>query len=591
MANQEDLPISVEFNVPATMRDGTVLRANVYRPAGAGRWPVLLTRLPYGKDLPIAAASLDPVQAARRGYVVIIQDTRGRFASEGDWYPYRNEPLDGFDTIEWAARLPYSNGQVGMFGGSYFGYTQWLAAINQPPSLKVMAPNITWNDPLNGGYYRGGAFELGKLANWSLLMGLAVLIRRHRGDYGRLGQDIAALVHEMDTIGTEGGWSLPLQEFAPFKELDVAPSFFDILKHPMDRAFFDPITVRGKHEQVTVPSLNMGGWYDIFLQDTIGNFKAMREYGSTPQARQSKLLIGPWSHGGTMNPIGERNFGFAGTAGFIDMRGDLGSMQLRWFDTWLKGIDTGMLNEAPIKIFVMGANKWRDEYEWPLARAIETRYYLHSNGKANTLHGDGTLSTEPPTNEAADHYDYDPANPVMTRGGALLLSSEYPAGPYDQRGTESREDVLVYSTPPLEHDIEVTGPITVHLWAVSGAPDTDFVARLVDVYPDGYAQNLTDGIIRARYRNFNQGEAPSLIEPGHVYEYDIDLWSTSNLFKAGHRIRLDVTSSNFPRWDRNPNTGHEFGSDAALAVAHQTILHDSDHPSYAMLPVVPGEMS
>jgi putative CocE/NonD family hydrolase len=589
MANQEDLPISVEFNVPATMRDGTVLRANVYRPAGEDKWPVLLTRLPYGKDLPIASTTMDPVQAARRGYVVIVQDTRGRFASEGDWYPYRNEPLDGFDTIEWAARLPYSDGQVGMFGGSYFGYTQWLAAMHQPPSLKAIAPYITWNDPLNGGYYRGGAFELGKLAGWSLMMGLAVLIRRYRGDYSTLSREVAALVHEMDTIGTEGKWSLPLKDFGPFKTQDVAPSFFDILKHPMDREFFNPITVRGKHERVTVPSLNIGGWYDIFLQDTIGNFQAMRELGSTPQARQSKLLIGPWSHGGTLNPIGEHNFGFAGTSAFINMQGDLTSMQLRWFDHWLRGIDTGMLNEAPIKLFVMGANKWRDEYEWPLARAVETHYYLHSNGKANTLHGDGMLSTEPPASETPDRYDYDPSNPVMTRGGALLLSPEYPAGPFDQRGTEGRADVLVYSTPPLEHDIEVTGPITVHLWAISSAPDTDFVARLVDVYyPDGYAQNLTDGIIRARYREFTKGQAPSLIEPGKPYEYEIDLWSTSNLFKTGHRIRLDVTSSNFPRWDRNTNTGHEFGSDDKLAVAHQIILHDHDHPSYVVLPLVPA---
>ena len=465
-----------------------------------------------------------------------------------------------------------------MFGGSYFGYTQWLAAIHQPPSLKAIAPNITWNDPLNGGYYRGGAFELGKLSSWSLLMGLGVLMRRHQGDYQTLGQSIVSLVQAMDTIGTEGNWSLPLQAFEPFKAQDVAPSFFDILAHPMDREFFDPITVLGKHEQVTVPSFNIGGWYDIFLQDTIANFKLMREHGSTPEARQSKLLIGPWSHGGTMNPIGERNFGFGATAAFIDMRADLVSRQVRWFDHWLKGIDTGLMNEAPIKLFVMGANIWRDEQEWPLARAVETRYYLHSNG---------TLSTETLGNETPDTYDYDPAHPVMTRGGALLLSPEFPAGPYDQRSTESREDVLVYSTSPLEQDIEVTGPITVHLWAVSSAPDTDFVARLVDVYPDGYAQNLTDGIIRARYRDFARGAALSLIEPGRAYEYDIDLWSTSNLFKAGHRIRLDVTSSNFPRWDRNPNTGHEFGSDDELAVAHQTILHDEKHPSYVVLPVVP----
>ncbi len=248
-----------------------------------------------------------------------------------------------------------------------------------------------------------------------------------------------------------------------------------------------------------------------------------------------------------------------------------------------------MLNEAPIKLFVMGANAWRDEQEWPLARAVETRYYLHSNRRANTLHGNGYLTTDPPDigEPPSDHYDYDPANPVITRGGAVLMSPEYPAGPFDQRPVESREDVLVYTTAELKEDLEVTGPIIVHLWAISSAPDTDFVARLVDVHPDGYARNLTDGIIRARYRNFARGEAPSLIEPGTAYEYEIDLWATSNVFKAGHRIRLDVTSSSFPRWDRNPNTGHDFGANSELALAHQTILHDREHPSYVVLSVVP----
>ncbi len=587
MATQPDLPIMTEFNVPATMRDGVVLRANVYRPVGEGQWPVLLTRLPYGKDLPIGSSSMDPLQVARRGYIVIVQDTRGRMASEGAWYPYVNEPLDGVDTIAWAAQLPYSNGQVGMYGSSYFGSTQWLAALHQPPALRVLSPNITWNDPLNGGSFRGGAFELGKQANWNLMMGLGVLMRSHRNDHKALRKAIVALVRETDALGSQGYWSLPLNNFAPLKELDIAPSFFDAIAHPMERKFFDTITVRDKHERVTVPSLNTGGWYDIFLQDTISNFTNMQQHGSTSEARQSKLLIGPWTHGGVMNPVGELNFGFGATAAFIDLQTDLVSLQLRWFDYWLKGVENGITSEKPIKLFIMGANTWRDEDAWPLARAVPTRYYLHSNGKANTLHGDGGLSVEIPDSETSDHYAYDPAHPVITRGGALLMSPEYPAGPRDQRATESREDVLVYGTPPLEQDIEVTGPITVHLWAISSAPDTDFVARLVDVHPDGYAQNLTDGIIRARYRNFSRGEAPSLITPGQAYEYEIDLWATSNLFKAGHRIRLDVTSSNFPRWDRNPNTGHALGSDDELLVAQQSILHDRAHPSYVMLPVIP----
>ena len=588
MPTQTSQQITVEFNVPATMRDGAVLYANVYRPAGEGRWPVLLTRLPYGKDLPSGTSVLDPPQVARRGYVVIVQDTRGRFTSEGEWDPYRYESLDGVDTIAWAAQLPYSNGKIGMYGASYYGYTQWLAAIHQPRALKAMVPYITFNDQLNGGRFRGGAFELGKTANWNLMIGMDVLMRRHGGDRQALGRAIASLARETDALGTDGYWSLPLKDFAPLKRDDIAPTFFGDVERPMDRDYFADITVLGKHERVTVPSFNIGGWYDIFLQDTLSNFTAMRQQGSTTEARQSKLLIGPWIHGRGINPIGEFNFGFGASTAFIDLQIDFMSLQLRWFDHWLKDIDTGMLREAPIKLFVMGANAWRDEHEWPLARAVEARYYLHSNGRANTLNGDGSLSTDRPSVEPADRYAYDPANPVITRGGALLMTPEYPAGPFDQRPTESRVDVLVYTTPPLERDVEVTGPIIVHLWAASSAPDTDFVARLVDVHPNGYAQNLTDGIIRARYRNFAQGEAPTLIEPGKAYEYEIDLWATSNLFKAGHRIRLDVTSSNFPRWDRNPNTGHDFGVDAELAVVHQMILHDHEHPSYVVLPIVPA---
>jgi putative CocE/NonD family hydrolase len=571
---QQPRAITVEFDVPATMRDGTILRANVYRPAGEGHWPVLLTRLPYGKDLPLGTSVLDPVQAARRGYVVIVQDTRGRFRSDGEWYPFRYEADDGADTIAWAAALPYADGQVGMYGASYFGFTQWSAATRQPPALKAMVPFITWADALNGLSFRGGAFELGLHASWHLLQGLDVLVRRHAGDHGALGEAVRSLCREIDALGPEGYWSLPLIEFAPLRRQNVAPAFFEELATPMDRARSEPYTILGKHERVRVPTLNVGGWYDIFLSDTIANFRAMRSLGIP-----SRLLIGPWTHGGSHNPVGQMNFGFGAQLGFIDLREDFGSLQLRWFDHWMKGIDTGVLSEPPIKLFVMGANVWRDEQEWPLARATDTPYYLRQGGR---------LSPEPPGSEQPDGYDYDPSDPVPTLGGALLMTPEYPPGPFDQRPIEARPDVLLYTTPPLANDVEVTGPIVVHLWAVSSAPDTDFVARLVDVYPDGRSINLTDGVIRARYRNFGRGEPPTLIEPGRPYEYEIDLWATSNLFRAGHRIGLQVTSSCFPRWDRNPNTGHSFAVDSVLRVAHQQILHDREHPSHVVLPIIRG---
>jgi putative CocE/NonD family hydrolase len=574
MMQHQPQAITVDIDVPARMRDGTLLRANIYRPAGEGRWPVLLTRLPYGKDLPLGGSVLDPVQAARRGYVVIVQDTRGRLASDGDWYPFRSEADDGVDTIAWAADLPFSDGQVGMYGASYFGYTQWSAAVEQPPALKAMVPFITWADPLNGLVYRGGAFELGLGASWNLMMGLGQLFRRYGRDPRALGPALMAWAHESDALGTTGYASLPLAEFAPLRRQEVAPAFFDWMGAPLDctQEPYSYLTILGKHDQVQAPTLNVGGWYDIFLAGTITNFQAMRAQG-----KPAKLLIGPWTHGGTSNPIGERNFGFGAQAGLIDLRMDFGSLQLRWFDHWLKGADTGMMAEAPIKLFVMGANVWRDEQEWPLARAVDTPWYLHT---------DGGLSPERPASETPDRYDYDPADPAPTRGGALLMTPEYPGGPYDQRAVEARPDVLVYQSAPLERDTEVTGPITVRLWAVSSAPDTDFVARLTDVFPDGRSVNLTDGIVRARYRRLAQGEAPSPIEPGRPYEYAIDLWATSNVFQRGHQIGLQVTSSCFPRWDRNPNTGHPLGADAALQVAQQEILHDREHPSHVVLPLV-----
>lgn len=595
MVMQPNQQVVVDYDVPATMRDGVTLRANIFRPAGEGPWPVLLTRLPYGKDLPLGSSAMDPAQVARRGYMVIVQDTRGRFTSEGEWVPFIHEAEDGVDTVAWAAQLPQSNGKVGMYGVSYFGFTQWATAIHQPPALHAMTPVLTWNDPFNGVTFRGGALELGTAASWQLNMALDVLVRRHRGNPQALGPAIYQVVQQINALGTHGYSSLPLNEFAPLKQQDVAPHFFNAFSHPLEREheLTRPMHILGHHHKVTVPTLNIGGWYDIFLQDTITNFKIMREEGRTPEARQSKLLIGPWSHGGMLNPIGEMNFGFGAGAAFIDLKTDMVSLQLRWFDHWLKGLDTGMLSEAPIKLFVMGANVWRDEHEWPLARAVETRYYLHSGGHANSHHGDGTLTVNVPEAQEvpSDQYIYDPAQPVPTRGGALLMTPEFRAGPHDQRPIESRSDVLVYTSDVLLTSVEVTGPIKVHLWAASSAPDTDFVARLVDVHPDGYAQNLTDGIVRARYRNFEKGEQPSLIEPGRAYEYEIDLWSTSNLFQAGHRIRLTVTSSSFPRWDRNPNTGHDFGADTELAVAHQTILHDDAHPSYIILPLVPASAS
>lgn len=302
--------------------------------------------------------------------------------------------------------------------------------------------------------------------------------------------------------------------------------------------------------------------------------------GPHPTRAMDQLVIGPWSHMDRATPVGERNFGVGSQAGMLELRTDLASVQLRWFDHWLKGRDTGMAAEAPIRVFVMGAHVWREEQEWPLARTVATPWYLHAGG---------ILSPESPQAAEAPHrYTYDPERSVPTLGSGLLMSPEYPPGPYDQRPIEARPDVLVYTSPPLEREVEVTGPITVRLWAVSSAPDTDLVARLTGVFPDGRSFNLTDGIVRARYRDYRTGRAPMLIVPGRAYEYEIDCWATSNVLQRGHRIRLQVTSSCFPSCDRNPNTGHPFGADAERRIAQQQILHDGEHASHVILPIVPA---
>jgi putative CocE/NonD family hydrolase len=576
-----------EFDVPVEMSDGVVLRANIYRPKQEGKWPVLLHRHPYNKDnSPVSFGLYDISRAVRQGYVVIVQDTRGRFASEGDWELFstsQQEASDTVETIRWASTLPFSNGKVGSFGESYSAFVQWAGMLQHPHELKAAAPSFSWSDPFDGFIYRGGALELGFLSYWQLGMYLDTLSRIYADEQER-AIALAQLISDIDQLKTEIK-ALPLNNFAPFARNKVAPAILQHFERGMAQDDVDALSLKGKYDKFTVPTLNMAGWYDIFLQGTIENFLHMRNKGGSPEARQSKLVIGPWVHLDHSHQAGEVNFGLAADSAVVDLVG----LQLRWFDHFLKGKDTGILNEAPVKLFVMGENVWRDEYEWPLARTIYTPYYLHSQGHANTLLGDGVLSTIAPDQEAADHYTYDPLNPVITKGGAIMMLPDFPSGAMDQREIESRDDVLVYTTPVLEEDIEVTGPVKVKLWASSSALDTDFVARLVDVHPNGYAQNLTDGIIRARYRNVAKGEAPSLIEPRKVYLYEIDLWATSNLFKKGHRIRLDITSSNFPRWNRNPNTGRNLGEDQAadVVIARQTIYHDAEHPSSVILPIIP----
>ncbi len=563
----------VERDVEIPMRDGTVLRADVYRPDTPEPSPVLLQRTPYGKSFSQTSFAL---MAAERGYAVVIQDTRGRWASEGDGYPFIHEMKDGYDSVEWVAQQPWSNGQVGMFGGSYVGYTQLAAASTRPPSLKTIIPAITFCDPYLV-MYGGGALALGTGVSWGLLAGAQMAILRHPGSDAEKERLMGQLVAAVDGMALGRTFdTLPLSDMPLIGRDGLLPFLADVIAHPTRDEYWQRLVC--PYENLTIPVFHIGGWYDIFVANTLQDFAGIRDQGN---ARQ-KVLIGPWVHGAFDAWAGEVDFGLQ-ASGVLLLPEEI---QLRWFDYWLKGIENGVMQEPPIQIFVMGENRWRFENEWPLARAQYTPYYLHSGGAANSLHGDGTLTPEGPSEEPVDTFVYDPRNPVPTRGGGLCCwQPALPPGAFDQREVEARPDVLVYTTPPLDRDIEVTGPVEVHLWAATSAPDTDFTAKLVDVGPCGYARNVQDGIIRARYwRGVTQADP---VRPGEAYEYVIDLGATSNVFKAGHRIRLEISSSNFPRFDRNPNTGHPIGDDAELRPALQTILHDAAHPSHIVLPIIP----
>jgi len=546
--------VIVELDVKVPMRDGVQLSTNIFRPDGEGKFPTILMRTPYGNgDADNGAARA----YAQDGYAYVIQDTRGRFESEGVFEPFLNEGQDGYDAQEWVRKQLWCNGKIGTAGGSYVGFTQWISAPLQSPALKVMLPTITFADFHDDIAFIGGAFQLSLCLGWSALV------------TAQPGENIIGKAEEIFR-------TLPLIDYSRVLGREIA-FYNDWLVHPNDDDYWRSATIKDKYHRIQVPVLNLGNWYDIFAKATTENFRRMREEAPTEEIRQAqRLLMGPGAHGAPGAKLGEREFGEIAKL-------DIASIERRWFDYWLKGEENGIMDEAPVQIFVMGINQWRDEQEWPLVRTRYTNYYLHSDGNANTLHGDGVLNPVAPGDEPIDRYSYDPNDPVPTKGGANLA---IPSGPYDQRKIEERADVLVYTSAPLEGTVEVTGPVRVILYAASSARDTDFTAKLVDVCPDRTAWNLTDGIIRARYRNSDT--EPELIEPGKVYKYEIDLWVTSNVFLEGHRIRVEVSSSNFPRFDRNPNTGHPFGQDAEVATADQTIYHNADYPSHLFLPVIPS---
>ena len=574
------MDVRVERNVAVPMRDGTVLLADVFRPEHEGRYPVLLSRTPYDKSSNATAyAWMNPIRPASNGYVVVVQDVRGRFASEGRFSPFHQEVNDGFDSVEWAAVQPWSNGRVGMYGLSYLGATQWLAAASTPPNLQCILPGVTASDYYDGWTYQGGALILGFNLMWALsAFALPEILTADipADDRAKLLDGVRGVVFDH--------WPalkhLPLQDLSAIAHDLVAPYYKEWLAHPTRDEYWDPVTIEAAHQRINVPALNLGGWYDLFIRGTLRNFTGMRANGATDRARYGqRLVVGPWSHSTQLAArVGNRVFGPAAQI-LLD------EMHERWFDHWLKDIDNGVGSDQPVRVFTMGVNQWREHDGWPPSTATGTNFYLHSNGSAATSGGDGTLSLEPPAGERPDHFVYDPLNPCPTVGGPLFPSpSDVPPGPFDQAEVERRPDVLCYTTAPLDRDLEVAGPVSVQIWAASSARDTDFTAKLVDVEPDGTAWNLCDGIIRARYHaGFDH---VSLLEPGVPVELNIDLSGTANVFPAGHRIRLEISSSNFPRFDRNTNTGSVIATDSECVVATNTVFHDAGRPSHLRMFVV-----
>jgi putative CocE/NonD family hydrolase len=550
-----------------TMRDGVILSAAVWRPDVAGeRFPVIMLSTPYNK---ISSRSVDEGEYfAHRGYAYISYDKRGRYDSEGKANRYG--PDDGADFAEmqkWAGTQPWSTGKVGTLGGSASGMVQWLAALHQSPYLAAIMPEVAPDDH-HYNVYPGGAFQLSN--SIGALVGSSGMRTNTPGAPINFEKwyRFLPLKDTPDFVGFQNDHIWRWEVTNPYLN-DAWPQIGEQLRPGKAGA--------GKYDRVRVPSFNLTGWYDQTSLAVISSFVSMVKYGPAELRKSHKLMIGPWTHGGL--------FGVnQGQLTLPSQAAPNGSeWRLRWFDRWLKDIRNGLDEEPPIYLYVMGANVWRNECEWPLQRTKFVDYYLQSARGANTRLGDGMLTTTTPK-EGKDAFVYDPNDPVPTLGGNVAMQPAR-VGPYDQRAIQLRQDVLVYTTPPLEEDIEVTGPVMLKLFASTDRRDTDFTGKLVDVHPNGYAQIVLEGILRGRYwKSFKE---ENLLTPNQVYELDVDLWSTSNLFRKGHRIQLEVSSSNFPKYDRNPNTGQKFGEDAQLMIANQTVYHGGARASRLVLPIVP----
>jgi putative CocE/NonD family hydrolase len=570
--------VRIDHDVPMRTRDGVTLRADVFRPDDGARHPAILSRTPYDKRLSWNSDFLSAVQAARAGYAFVIQDTRGRFASEGDYLPGMPEGKDGYDAVEWVAAEPWCDGNVGMAGGSYLGRIQWQTALEQPPSLKAIAPAIITSGPLSE-WRQAGVVDFEANVSWFSLMAVEMTNRLERE-----GRDVAEIRRWLERARSnidEVLEHLPFREVPHFNFPGIREGFQARSSDALPPGITSPQDLLWDFSRVTVPCFHAGGWFDMYSGSLFTSFKKMQELGGSEAARKGQhVFCGPWAHGGQLPSfVGGLHFGpTANAAGAFSQ-----ARHLAFFDRYLRGKDV----EIPaVRYFVMGVNQWRNADAWPLPETEWTPFYLSSKGRAQTAAGDGVLRRDPPGAEPPDRYLYDPRFPAPTTGGRNLPTGKLVPGPLDQTHVERRADVLCYTTEELREDLEVTGPVRLHLYAATSAQDTDFVAKLVDVHPDGAAYNVAEGVIRAKYRAGLLSPQP--VVPGEVNDYVIDMANVSIVFRAGHRLRLDVTSSNFPRIDRNMNTGNRLGEDAEGVPAVQAVHHDAQFASCLHLPVIPN---
>lgn len=550
----------IEKNIMINSRDGCALATDIYRPKLIEKYPALVARTPYDKNQ--MSHSVAPYVEA--GYAVIIQDVRGRFASEGCFYPYAFEVSDALDLYNWISNQEWYSGNIGTFGGSYLGGTQLLPAGKSPEDLKAMIPEITFDNFYSGCAYQGGVKVMHDLV-WTVRSIIPDILNR---------KNTQAQLPTVDDALNQ----LPLADHETIRKF--GSYYHDWLEHPTDGPFWQETSPSSSYERIKAPALHISGWYDIFVPSTLNNYLAMKTRAGSKQARQNtRLIMGPWTHLDFSGRFTDFSFGENSSEDAID----LVNLKINWFDYWLK--NQGELKGAPVKLFVMGSNKWRDEDEWPLSNATYSSYYLNSGGSANSLYGDGLLQVEIPEKEAKDQYIFDPFDPVSTVGGQVILP-DIVSGPADQQFIEQRNDLLVYTSPVLTEPLEVIGEIVLKLYVSSDCLDTDFTAKLVDVFPDGRAMNLTDGVLRARYRD--SFKEPQLMNPHEVYELTIDVGATANVFLPGHKIRIEVSSSNFPKFSRNSNSGKAVFDEKACDYqkATNTIYHGGNKLSRLLLPIV-----